>query len=118
MARYRALGPIYLRKLIDAGQVFESELTPGRNWEPLDEEAKAAVAAYREKRGTVLDLAEKRDPKPRDFAAVDIPQDWATMTGAKRRGLAMRLGAPGTVKKDDANSFIVAELERRAQKAA
>lgn len=118
MAEYRALGKLFIRKLIEPGERFTSDLPPGRNWEPLDDEAKAAVAKFRAEKGSVTDLASRLDPKPRDMGAVQIPENWQELTGAKRRGLAMKLGAPGTVTKDDANSFITAELERRAHKAA
>ena len=50
--------------------------------------------------------------------AIDIPGDWPKMTKPQKRGLAMKLGAPGTVTAENAETFITAELERRAQKAA
>ena len=118
MARYRALGPLYLRKLVVAGEEFDSDLPPGRNWEPLDDEARAAVEKYRGANAKVLSIAEKLDPKPRDPAAIVIPTDWREASGQKRRALAMRLGAQSNVTVADANSFIEAELERRGQKAA
>lgn len=118
MPRYRALGPLYLRRLVVAGEEFESDLPPGRNWEPLDDEARAAVAQYRAKQGRVLNIADRLDPKRPDYAAVEIPADWATQSGPKRRALAKRLGAQANVTDADANSYVTAELERRGQKAA
>lgn len=118
MARYRALAPLFVRQLVAAGEEFESELPPGRNWEPLDDEARAAVEEYRTKNATVLSIAEKLDPNPRAPAAVDIPADWPGLSGPKRRALAKKLGAQANVTEADANSFIEAELERRGQKAA
>ena len=32
MPKYRALGPLYIKRLIVAGEEFESDLSPGRNW--------------------------------------------------------------------------------------
>jgi hypothetical protein len=48
MARYRAIEPIYIcseGRYIQAGDEFVSEIIPGPAWEPLDDDAKAAVAA-------------------------------------------------------------------------
>jgi hypothetical protein len=45
MARYEALAPLFLDVFIPAGTTFESDLPPGRNWKPLDDEAKARVEA-------------------------------------------------------------------------
>lgn len=118
MARYRALAPLYVRKLIEAGEVFDSDLPPGRNWEPMDAEARAAVAKFRGENAKVLQIADRIDPKPRDPAAIEIPEDWRELSGQKRRALAMRLGAQTTVTAKDADSFIEAELERREQKVA
>jgi len=118
MARYRALSRLYIRRLIVAGEEFESDLPPSRNWEPLDEEAHEAVKQFREKAGKVLEIAERLDPMPRQTAAVEIPDDWRSLSGPKRRFLAQKLGAQSNVREADANSFIEAELERRASKAA
>jgi hypothetical protein len=118
MPRYRALGPLYLRKLIAPGEEFDSDLQPGRNWEPLDDEARAAVEKYRGQNAEVIEIADRIDPRLADKATVDIPADWRELSGPKRRGLAKRLGAQANVKEADANSFIEAELERRGQKAA
>lgn len=118
MARYRALRSLFLRKLVLAGEEFDSDLPPGRNWQPLDDEAKAAVEKYRAGQGKVLSIADRIDPNPREAGAVEIPTDWRTLSGPKRRGIARMLGAQSNVKEADANTFIEAELERRGQKAA
>jgi hypothetical protein len=118
MPRYRALGPLYLRRLIVAGEEFESELPPGRNWEPLDDEAREAVAKYRTDNAKVLSIADRLDPPKRDSAAVEIPADWKSLSGPKRRALAMKCGAQSNVREKDADSFIEAELDRRGQKVA
>lgn len=119
MARYRALGPLFLGRLglIQPGEEFKSDLPPGRNWEPVDDEARAKVTEYRTTNAKTLAVSDRLDPAPRNMAAVDIPTDWRCGHWLKRRALAVKLGAPGTVKEEDANSFIEAELERRAQKA-
>lgn len=118
MPRYRALGPLYLRRLIVAGEEFESDLPPGRNWQPLDAEAEAAVEQYRAEKGQVLEIADRLNPRVTDKQAVEIPAEWQGLSWPKRRVLAMQLGAQSNVKSADANSFITAELERRAQKSA
>lgn len=116
--RYRAKAPVFVRQLIAAGEEFESKLPPGRNWEPLNAEAEAAVAKFRDKNANVLAIVDRLDPPPRDYSAVRIPEDWQHMSSAKRRGLARKLGAQANVRAEDANSFIEAELERRAHRAA
>lgn len=118
MAKYRALGPIYLRKLVKAGEEFESELPPSRNWHPLDDEAREAVGVMMATRGKVLAISDRLDPAPPKNDSVEIPQDWQTMSGPKRRALAQKLGAQSNVKEADANTYIESELERRGQKAA
>ena len=118
MPRYRALGKLYVRRLIEPGEEFESDLPPGRNWEPLDDEARAAVEEYRATKGKVLAISDRLNPSPPATAAVDIPADWRSLSGPKRRFLAQKLGAMSNVKETDANSFIESELERRAHRVA
>jgi hypothetical protein len=118
MPRYRALGKLYLRKLIEPGEEFESDLPPGRNWEPLDEPAREAVEAFRATAGDVLKIADRLNPSKREPGAVEIPADWRSLSGPKRRFLAQKCGAQSNVKESDANSFIEAELERRAYRVA
>lgn len=48
---------------------------------------------------------------------VDIPNDWRDQNTQKRRMIAMRLGAPNTVKADEADKMIEAEMSRRQQDA-
>lgn len=117
MARYRALNALFVRRLIVAGEEFESDLPPGRNWAPLDEAARAAVAA----RGgnvvqlrTVHDRIDRTPPAP---AAVDIPEDWRDLKWAQRRAIALKLGAPNTINRENADAFI-AEMAQRRLKAA
>lgn len=110
MAWYRAKGHLFVDgRLIEPGEEFESELSPGRNWEPLD----AAEADD----GDGDEEFEREEPR-RNVGPVPIPEDWEHMPGFWRRGLAMRLGAPNTIKLVEANDFILAEIERRALAAA
>jgi hypothetical protein len=118
MPHYRALGPLYLRRLIVPGEEFESDLPPGRNWLPLDNNAKAAVEKYRAERGAILKISDRLDPVVVNKDAVEIPNDWQELSAQKRRWLAMKLGAQSNVKAADADTYIQAELERRAQRAA
>lgn len=118
MPRYRALGKLYLRKLIEPGEEFESDLPPGRNWEPLDDEAREAVDHFRATSGKVLEIADRLNPTRPPPSSVDIPEDWRSLSGPKRRFLAQKLGAQTNVKEADANSYIESELERRANRVA
>jgi hypothetical protein len=114
MPRYRATRPLYIRKLIVPGEEFESDLPPGRAWEPLDDDARAAAEKHRASQGKVIDIVERLDPKPRDVSAVDIPADWRELHATSRRNLAQKLGAQSNVKTADADTYIEAELARRA----
>lgn len=118
MARYRALGPIFMRRLIAAGEEFESDLPPGRNWQPLDKSGEVAVAHMQNEQGPRRAALARMDNVRPAPDAIDIPPDWETLSKPQKRGLAMKLGAPGTVTAADAETFITAHLERRAQKAA
>ena len=57
MATYRATQPIFLAaegRYIVVGEEFTTDIKPGTAWEPLDDEAKAKVAA----------LGDEPEPKP------------------------------------------------------
>lgn len=57
MALYRATQPIYLAaegRYIAAGEEFATDIKPGTAWEPIDDDAKKAVAA----------IEDKPEPKP------------------------------------------------------
>jgi hypothetical protein len=118
MARYKALNLLYIRREVLPGEEFESDLPPGRNWQPLDDEARAAVKRVHGENAAVLKEAAKIDRSLPAPAAVDIPDGWQNLSGQARRFLAMRLGAPSTVKAIEANGFIETELDRRGQRAA
>lgn len=114
-ARYRALAPLYVGKLIHPGEEFSSELPPGRNWSPLNADAERKCAERDATRGKMNAEAAKLDARPPAPGAVEIPEDWSEASKAKRMALARKLGAPSTVKAEEADSFIEAELERRSQ---
>jgi hypothetical protein len=46
--------------------------------------------------------------------ATEIPADWADLPNSKRRGLALRLGAPNNIKVTEVNAFIEGVIEERA----
>lgn len=88
MARYRAKARLFLSRLVEAGEEFTSDEVPGRNWEPVDADAEAAVKERFPDGEPVADL--KIDGKP----LVDIPKDWRDMSANKMIVLARKLGAP------------------------
>lgn len=97
MARYRAKAQLYVgTRLIEVGELFNSDLEPGSQWEPVDENGKPIVPGG-------------------DPGAIDIPDGWRDLAPEKRINLARRLGAPvkGT-DKAAADAKIEAELARRA----
>lgn len=67
------------------------------------------------------DEAVKNDPERYTFTppegsagAMEIPNDWADMPNSKRRGLALKLGAPNTIKVTEVNAYIEGVIEERA----
>jgi hypothetical protein len=108
MPKYRALGMLFIEsRLIIAGEDFESDLIPGKNWHPMDAAAKAAV----EKRGAV---AEPKLPGEHDTPRVEIPQNWRELNAQQQIALARKLGAPGKgLKRGDAIKRIETELAHR-----
>lgn len=114
-AKYRALQALYIDRLIQPGEEFESELHAGRNWEPLNDAARKACADRDAKRGMVNAVAAKLDPQIPSIKSVEISDDWKLLSKNARRQLAIKLGAPNTVKASEADGFIEAELERRGQ---
>lgn len=118
MPRYKAKAALFIaERFIEPGEEFVSDLPPGRNWEALDAAASAACAARDKERGELNVKAAAFDRKV-DPSAVVIPDDWQECHPTKRRAIAQKLGAPGTVNTENADTFIQAELERRAHKAA
>jgi hypothetical protein len=113
MARYRARALLLVDRLIEPGEEFSSALPPGRNWEPLDDEARAAVETFRTENAKVLSIVERIEAD-----AVKIPENWEHRSVAQRRGLAQRLGAMKDVTIEEAEAVIRAEIERRGALAA
>lgn len=110
MARYRANNLLFLDRLIMVGEEFDSELTPGRNWEPLDEEAKARKAA-------IQFPPEPKPPGSHDMNLVEIPENWRDLKGFDLLNLAKKLGM-GRGNKDDAIKKIENEVAARALSVA
>ncbi len=106
MARYRAKASLFTDRLIPPGEEFTSDATPGRNWEPLDDEAKAKVVA----------MKRPAPPAGLEPAAplIAIPDDWSEWSGKKQIALAHKLGAPakGTTA-EVARQFIEREIANR-----
>lgn len=99
MARYRAKAQLYVgTRLINAGEIFTSDLEPGSQWEPVDENGKPVGPAN---------------------GGIDIPEGWRSLAPEKRINLARRLGAPvrGT-DRAAADRVITAEVEKRAKAKA
>lgn len=87
MGQYRAKARLFLGRLVEVGEEFSSNDVPGRNWEPLDDEAKAAVT---DRFGADAQPETKFSGKP----LVDIPGDWKELSKPKLLALAHKLGAP------------------------
>lgn len=108
MARYRAKAMIYIDRLITPGEVFSSDLPPGRNWEPLDDAAKAKSAAQ--------PVASVPSIIPPDKPLAAIPAEWRELRPKQIIALAQRLGAPakGTTV-EIATAWIDREIAQRGQ---
>jgi hypothetical protein len=64
MARYKSDQPVYLSnegRYIQPGEEFSGDHVPGSTWEPLDDDAKAAIAARDKAKD---DAPSKRGRKP------------------------------------------------------
>lgn len=111
MARYRAKNLLYVSaRLIQPGEVFESEDKPGSQWEPLDVEKKEVAAE-----------PDKQAPSPglSEVVRIDIPEEWKSQTALSRINLARKLGADKSgLNKDKADEFIAAEIEKRKAASA
>jgi hypothetical protein len=109
MPKYRALAMLFIdSRLILAGEDFDSDLAPGKNWHPMDAEAKAKC----EQRGNVPD---PKIPGEHKTPLVEIPDDWRDLTAFQQIALARKLGAPGKgLKRADAINRIETEVVHRA----
>jgi hypothetical protein len=112
MARYRAQAALYMGRgvTIKPGETFTSDATPGRNWQPLDDVAKAAVdAAFPNGKPLVKELG----------VLVPIPDNWAAMHWTQRASIAKQIAGElkvpdGKTEAQAADDIIKAELARRA----
>lgn len=80
----------------------------GRFEFPYSVDAHSAVSRH-PKEWSFEPWGEKVDKR----AAVEIPTDWRDLPTAQRRRLAMRLGAPQTVKAVEADALLEEEESRR-----
>ena len=111
MALYRAKKELFLDRHIVAGEQFSSDMVPGRNWEPLDDDAKAAVEArFGENGPTPEPVRPELQTKP----LLAIPEDWRNLRPEQIINLARRLGAPvkGT-KLKEATDWVEREIAQR-----
>lgn len=97
MAKYRAKATLYVdSRLIAPGEQFDSDQTPGKEWEPID------------------DAARQNAKLKADSDAHVIPNGWRDLSPHARISLAHKLGAPkqGT-SAADADKMIEDEIEKR-----
>lgn len=108
MGLYRAKSRLFLGRLVEVGEEFSSDDVPGRNWEPLDDEAKAAVADR---------FGAAEAPQETKFTGkplVDIPADWKEFSKPKLLALAHKLGAPAKgTGAEQAKEWIEREIVQR-----
>jgi hypothetical protein len=127
MAKYRALKPLFIGRPVAPGEEFASDEVPGRNWEPLDDAAKAAVSSrfgtlkpkpIPEPTGTVAAPAPDLGPTP----GVDL-DGWRALHWTKQVEKATALFGDFTVpdgrtQAQVAREMLEAEEQRRATPAA
>lgn len=119
MAQYWAKALLYVdRLLIKPGEQFESDLPPGRNWVPIDDEAKERCAARDQARAPLYSEQAKLDAPGPAAAAVPIPEDWLEQRPQNVIGLARRLGARPTCNFTQAVAWIEKTITARAHEAA
>lgn len=120
MAKYRAKGSLYVGgHLLNPGTEFESDAVPGKNWEPLDDEAKTAHRA----RFPQPAAPAAPDPEPKvveekaDPAQVEIPDGWIDLSKKQVVALSRKLGAPHNNTYTQAVAFIEKVKAARGQGA-
>lgn len=115
MAEYAANAMLFIGdRLIMPGETFESDLVPGKNWEPVDAAAKAAFekrfGAKALQPAPVAATAPATEPKAGE-ATDGIPADWRTRKPFYIINLARRLGGGAkNMKLDDAKEMIERHL--------
>lgn len=120
MPKYRAKQYLLVdQRLIKPGETFASAQVPGRNWEPLDDDGKAAYGARhgeaKKAEPEAPAVAPMRAKPAANAAPVAIPGDWRDTHHMTRVSLAKQLGAPDNVRVQEADDHIAAEVERRAK---
>ncbi len=114
MARYRAKGLLFIgTRLIQPGEVFESDEEPGSAWQPLDKPSKDAAEPQRPAKAPKAKSRGKRSAGIHATPLADIPDGWRNMPAIKVINLARRLGMTGG-KLPDAIAKIEAEVAARA----
>jgi hypothetical protein len=118
MARYRALHKLFIaEQLIEPGEIFESDLDPGRNWAPEDDAARVRCKERDEKRGALNAAAAKLDNRPTAPEAIPIPEGWVDLRKEQVVNLSRRLGAPRNNNFAQAIVWIEKEIARRTEAA-
>jgi len=94
------------QKVVDEADKREAE---AREWTEKVAAARATLAA-----APVQPSQLAADTEVVADKNTEIPPGWRDMANARRRGLALRLGAPRDIKMDAVNGYIEAEEKRRA----
>lgn len=72
MAQYIALERLALNSgIVEKGQKFASDDVPGRQWRPIDKDAKAAVKARDAAAKAAAESAEAEDPRVAELEAAN-----------------------------------------------
>lgn len=120
MATYCAMAKLFIgAQLIAPGEVFESDLPPGRNWKPVDDAARAACKARDKERGQMYAEQNKYEPPTRHaLDAIVIPSDWLEKSAKDVITLARRLGAAANCNYAQAIAQIERTIASRNEQAA
>ena len=128
MAKYRALHDLFLGNvLVKPGETFTSNAVPGKNWEPLDDEARAAVAARFGKAvpkpTTEAEVVKGLSPQATPVAeaapaaeptAVEadarLPANWRSLHWTKQVEMATALAGPFTVPDGKTQAAVAREM--------
>lgn len=111
MAKYRAQASLYLGKgvTVRPGEHFTSDAVPGKNWEPLDEEAEARVKAH---------FNGKPSATADTMPTIPIADNWESLHWTQRVKLAKELAGDfvvpdGKTEGQIADGLIREEVARR-----
>lgn len=118
--KYRAIAALFVDgRPIAPDEEFASASVPGRNWEPIDKEAKAAVSAHFASVPEQSAFAKSVLAEPAILGGTEIPVDWRGLHHMTRikiaRALAGAIEVPdGKTETQVADEIIAAEMENRA----